>query len=594
MAIQTTTQISIGGTPIQAYKKLSIQQDLSDHHRFELTCRVDVLEKLSEELASETRNFLGETIIVQVDSLGGFSGYKELEFKGVVTEINTSKGYHTKDGDLTIIKGYGASILADDGPHFASHNDVSLAEILEVTFQGYDQSKLETKFSPDFSDSLHYSVRAGESSFEYARRLAAQYGQWFYYNGKALIFGKPEQQDNVILTYGHDLQQFSLNLKPASNKYNFFINDYLSDEQHEAKTADVNGNSNGLTSFTSNKSAHIFAKETNVYMNTFTDPGIKQRLDTQVEKQKKATEIKQVIISGSSDNPGVTLGATISIKGEQTNHGIYRVIKVSHSTTENGKYENQFEAITAEGDIYPNTDIHAYSKSEPQVATVMENSDPDGLSRIRVQFPWQKSMGEMTPWLRVVTPHGGADKGFHFIPEKGEEVLVGFEQGSAERPYVLGGLYNGSASPSGWQSDANNIKAIRTRTGHTIELNDTKGSESIMITDKNQNLVHIDTANNNITISAVENMTLNAKNMQINVEENMDVTVGKNKTENITENHMFTATNEDKQIGEEIKVISSTYKQEAQEITTDASGEIKTNAGGKITIASAETVEYGE
>ena len=95
-------------------------------------------------------------------------------------------------------------------------------------------------------------------------------------------------------------------------------------------------------------------------------------------------------------------------------------------------------------------------------------------------------------------------------------------------------------------------------------------------------------------ISALENMTLNAKNMQINVEENMDITVGKNKTESISEDIFITANNEDKQIAEEIKVLSSTYKQEAQEISTETSGEIKTNAGGKITIASAETVNYGE
>jgi len=82
--------------------------------------------------------------------------------------------------------------------------------------------------------------------------------------------------------------------------------------------------------------------------------------------------------------------------------------------------------------------------------------------------------------------------------------------------------------------------------------------------------------------------------MQINVEENMDINVGKNKTEIVAEDSFVSATNEDRQIGESIKVISSTYKQEAQEITTDASAEIKVNAGGKISISSAETVEYGE
>ncbi|GAL64992.1 phage baseplate assembly protein V [Algibacter lectus] len=55
-----------------------------------------------------------------------------------------------------------------------------------------------------------------------------------------------------------------------------------------------------------------------------------------------------------------------------------------------------------------------------------------------MQFPWQKPTGETTPWIRVVTPHGGGDKGFHFIPEVGEEVLIGFEGANAERPYMMG------------------------------------------------------------------------------------------------------------------------------------------------------------
>jgi len=181
-----------------------------------------------------------------------------------------------------------------------------------------------------------------------------------------------------------------------------------------------------------------------------------------------------------------------------------------------------------------------------------------------------------------------------FIPELEEEVLIDFEGGNAEKPYMLGSLYHGTAKPDSWKTDTNDIKAIRTRSGHTIEFNDASGAESITITDINKNTIYIDTANNNITVSANETMTFNAKNMQINVEEDMDINVGKNKTENITETHTISSLNEDKQVGEEIKVISATYKQEAQEITTDASGEIKTSAGGKITISSADTVEYAE
>ncbi|MFD2561094.1 type VI secretion system Vgr family protein [Aquimarina rubra] len=594
MALQSKTQIFIGGTLINAYKRLMLHQEIDAHHILELVCRMDVLENITGDIASQTKNYLGEIITVQISSIGDFSGYKEFEFKGVVTSVNSTMGFHQQNGDLVTIKAHSCSVIADDGPHYNSFNDVDLATILDETFKRYDQSKLETIFSPAGMENIHYSVQNKESAFEYASRLAAQYSEWFYYDGNALVFGKPEDQEEVTLTYGHDLQEFSLDLKPSSNSYKYFTNDYLTDGQHEKATSEISSGVNGYNGFTSNKGDELFPNETNVYLNSYNDPSLKQRLDTHVEQQKKAEELKQVVFKGSSDNPGVKIGQVVSIKGDKASYGSFRVTKVIHTNTENGRYQNRFEGVTADLDVYPNTNLMAFPKSETQVAIVKENSDPDGIGRIRVQFPWQKDTGELTPWLRIVTPHAGGEKGFHFIPEIDEEVLIGFEGGNAERPYVLGTLYTGGANPASWNTQNNDVKALRTRSGHTVELNDADGSEFIMITDKNKNIIHIDTANNDITISAGENMTLNAKNMQINVDENLDISVGKNKNETISEDYFISATNEDRQIGETIKVISSEYKQEAQEITTDASGEIKTNAGGKITIASAETVEYGE
>ncbi|WP_027392887.1 type VI secretion system Vgr family protein [Aquimarina latercula] len=594
MALQSNTQIFIGGTAINAYKRLMLHQEIDAHHVLELVCRMDVLENITGDIASQTKDYLGQIITIQISSIGTFTGYKEFEFKGVVTSVNSTKGFHQQNGDLVTIKAHSCSIIADDGPHYNSFNDVDLTTILDETFKGYDQSKLKTIFNPSGSDNIHYSVQNKESAFQYSSRLAAQYSQWFYYDGSALIFGRPEDQEEVTLTYGHDLQEFSLDLKPTSNSYKYFTNDYLTDGQHEKATNEVSSGVNGYNGFTSNKGDEIFPNETNIYLNSYNDPSLKQRLDTHVEQQKKAEEIKQVIFKGSSDNPGVKIGQVVTIKGEGADYGSFRITKVTHTNTENGRYQNKFEGVTADLDVYPNTNLMAFPKSESQVAIVKENSDPDGIGRIRVQFPWQRETGELTPWLRIVTPHAGGEKGFHFIPELDEEVLIGFEGGNAERPYVLGTLYTGGANPASWNTQSNDVKALRTRSGHTVELNDADGAEFITITDKNQNIINIDTANNDITISAGENMTLNAKNMQINVDENLDISVGKNKSETITEDYFISATNEDRQIGETIKVISSEYKQEAQEITTDASGEIKTNAGGKITIASAETVEYGE
>ena len=588
MALQSKTDIFIGGREITAFKNILLHQKIGEHHTMELVCRMDVLEDLSQALGESSKNFLGETITMQTASIDKYSGYQALEFKGIVTEVKTIKGHEASSGDGVVIKAQSPTFITEDGPHYASYNAVTLSDIVTQTFKDYDKSKLEVLIQPNNSSTLHYSVQHNESAYAYVCRLAAQYGEWLYYNGAKLIFGKPETTE-LSLTYGFDLKEYHLNLIPKSHNYKYYATDYLLNETHEKDTKEINATANGYSGFVSSKANTIYNKQTKVWHNFYNDPKSKQRLDSNVELQKKATQIQQVIFSGVSDNPGVKLGNIVKVEGST-----YRVISVTHTNTENGDYQNNFEAVTAEFDIYPNTNINAFPKSESQTAIVMENADPEGLGRIRVQFPWQKTMGEMTPWIRIVTPHAGGDKGFHFIPEINEEVLIGFEGGNAEHPYMMGSLYNGGGKAGAFKSETNDIKAIKTRSGHTFELNDANGSESITITDKNGNIITIDTANNNITISALENMSLNAKNMQINVEENLDVTVGKNKSESINENSFITANNEEKQVGEEIKVISATYKQEAQEITTDASGEIKTNAGGKISIASAETVEYGE
>ncbi len=236
----------------------------------------------------------------------------------------------------------------------------------------------------------------------------------------------PIDKEDVPLYHGHDLKNFTLELNPIPNKFKYFTTDYLVDQLHEKTSAEIATGANGYIGFVSNKSEEIYTKQTNVYINTYNDTALKHRFDKQVEQQKKTQEIKQVIVKGVSDNPGVSLGKVINIKDAAVSQGSYRITKVLHTATENGNYLNHFEGITADLDVYPNTEIMSFPKSESQIATVIDNADPDGLSRIKVQFPWQKLNGEITPWLRMITPHSGGEKGFHFIPEIGEEVLVGF------------------------------------------------------------------------------------------------------------------------------------------------------------------------
>ncbi|MEL0650801.1 phage baseplate assembly protein V [Algibacter sp. TI.3.09] len=513
MALQSVTEIFIGSTAITSFKRFVLDQGINAHHFLNLECRTDVLENLEGEISNSTKNYLGETLTLQVSSLSDFSGYKTLEFKGVVTSVANKRGYNNEN--IVTIKAESPTVLCDDGPHYNSFLDKSLSHIIALTLQGYDTSKLSAIMNPQNSAPVHYSVQHKESNWRYASRLAMQYSEWLYYDGKKLIFGQPEDGEDVVLTYGHDLHGFSLDLVPLPNNFNYFTNDYLTDEKHEKKTSEVSTGSTGYSSFTSERGNALYAKETNVWVNGFNDPGLKQRMDTHVEQQKKAVETQQVRMKGDSDNPGVGIGKIIDIQGENASHGRYRVIKVRHSNNENGQYHNTFEALSADMDVFPDTNFEAIPKSDTQTAVVMENSDPDGLARIKVQFPWQKPTGVTTPWIRVVTPHGGGDKGFHFIPEVGEEVLVGFEGANAERPYMLGSLYNGNGKAESWKTEKNDIKAIKTRSGHTLSFSDEAGKETITILDSSGNSIILDTSKSEITISAPKKITLSSEEIEI-------------------------------------------------------------------------------
>lgn len=95
----------------------------------------------------------------------------------------------------------------------------------------------------------------------------------------------------------------------------------------------------------------------------------------------------------------------------------------------------------------------------------------------------------------------------------------------------MGGMFHGQVSLGGGSD--NRVKSIQTRSGHRIIFTE---DESIVITDKSGNEIHLDTTGSNINITAPETMTLNCKNMFINVGENMSTTVGSNQSNNVGQN----------------------------------------------------------
>ncbi|MDH7448222.1 type VI secretion system Vgr family protein [Aquimarina sp. 2201CG14-23] len=526
MAADTQVQIYIGGESIPAFKSLSLHQEIDAHHSFELVCRKDVLETVTEDISGESINFLGAVFLLKIQAVNGFSNDEILEFKGVVTSINTVKGFYQKTGDLIHIHGKSCSIIADDGPHYASHKDLGISEILEKTFSGYDKGILQFNFSPKKLTPIHYSVQQEESAFQYTSRLAAQYGEWFYYNGTQLVFGKPENKDPVKLRYGYDLFELSMQLETIPNNFKYFTNDYLSDAFHEVKTKELTSSSKGVISTISQKSNQLFQKETQVFVSAHDDTQMKSRIDDQVLLQKKANEINQVKVQGKSSNPSIMVGSVITIDGDvSSSYGNYRITKVTHNCGESGRYENTFEAVTADTEIYPKTSIKAFPKSKSQTAVVVDNVDPEGMGRVKIQYAWQKETGETSPWIRQASLAGGPGQGMYFVPEKGDEVIVGHEGGNAESPIVQGSVTNASSVPESFKSGNNHLKAIKTRSGNQVTLNDADGS--VTIADPSGNTIVMG-GNGEITINAPNKITFSSTDIAIEASNDLTVNAGNN------------------------------------------------------------------
>jgi uncharacterized protein involved in type VI secretion and phage assembly len=140
-----------------------------------------------------------------------------------------------------------------------------------------------------------------------------------------------------------------------------------------------------------------------------------------------------------------------------------------------------------------------------EIAIVTNVKDPDKQGRVKVCFPRLPGKPE-SDWARVAHPAAGDGRGFYWLPQVNDEVLVAFERGEAHRPYVIGSLWNGKDKPiKGAYEDENTTIFIQTKSGHQIILDDKKDQEKIVIADKSGNrTLTFDVKNKKFLVEAKE------------------------------------------------------------------------------------------
>ncbi|GAA0543234.1 type VI secretion system Vgr family protein [Chitinophaga japonensis] len=500
MALQTRTQITISGKEeiaIKDFHRLQLTQTVNGHHYFELVVDPAGLFGTDSDAVAKTQTLIGQPIYISVEQDFSMKSSSPLLFKGIVTNIATGKRGGIAQAEC-FIRGYSPTILLDDEPHIEAYEEKSLADIANNLLGQYGRAGLKTSVQPAHNGRLPYIVQYKENTYRFLQRLANRFGEWFYYDGAQLIFGQSSGSSSLLLTYGVDLSSYSLELNTLPSNSRYVGLDYYKDDLVENSTIAHSINGNAYTQHVSKVSESLFAKQATYKINEALGRQSEKEIESIAKLSKKNKVAGMVQLRGYSDNTGLQIGSTVEIKEaflQDQNRGKYVVTSVTHYCTGNGNYENDFTAIPEEV-AAPLVRLDNHPFCEAQSATVVSNNDPEGLGRIRAKFRWQPS--GQTPWIRVISAAGGGDKGFFMIPEVGEEVIVDFEGGNPELPFVIGTTYNGKAKSS-FGNAGNDVKAIKTRSGNTISLDDASGS--ITVTDKNGSTMVMD-GSGNITVQS--------------------------------------------------------------------------------------------
>jgi type VI secretion system secreted protein VgrG len=510
MKNQVIADIEIEDKKIAYYSSVIIRQAFNAHHEFAIRIKYDVLEKLGSFSVSNAQKMIGKLAIIKLKHANTLA--VAYEFRGLICEISMEQSDNFTS-DL-VLKGYSPTILLENGPHLLSFYKKKLQDIVQQLTGPLSDANCKVNMAPQYKTPIPYICQYRESAFHFLNRLSADFGEWCYYDGKELFFGKPGSSPSFNITYGQDVHNIQFTLRILPMTFNGYT--YVS-KNDELLSCDAPKDVDGLDEY-----ASFALKESNkIFAEPVSFP-VKQRVDTKsdleafLKKQKAAMAANLEILNGTSDNPAICIGGVANVKFSkfennsftQEDYGKYMITSIEHHVTDNGKYYNSFEAIPSGLEILPVKNIIT-PIAEPQIATVKDNKDPDNLGRVRVQMLWQQAVDEMTDWLRVMTPDAGGGKdgaknrGLVVVPEPGDQVLVCFRYNDPDRPFVMGSMFHGKTGGGGGQG--NNTKSLNSKSGHTLSLDDGKG---ITFVDKSGgNKIEID-GTNTITVTASQKIEL--------------------------------------------------------------------------------------
>jgi uncharacterized protein involved in type VI secretion and phage assembly len=223
-------------------------------------------------------------------------------------------------------------------------------------------------------------------------------------------------------------------------------------------------------------------------------------------------------------NPEMRAGTAVALTKLGTPFdGRYTLSSTRHEFSQDSGYRTSFTVSNvSERSLYG---VAAGASGRPGAmrgvltAIVTDIKDPENRGRVKVKFPVMSDTYESW-WARTVQPGAGNDRGAVVLPEVGDEVLVAFGMGSIDEPYVLGGIYNGTAAPKpGWKEHIGSTdghverRAFRSRNGLVVEMIEKPQEEKLTLStnDGKQRITLVQKSDAAIEIIAEGPVTVTAK-----------------------------------------------------------------------------------
>jgi phage protein D/phage baseplate assembly protein gpV len=503
---------------------------VDDHLRlpamFELTLREPHDAQFSSGVLGEIGVKLGDSVAVSVR-------YAEGSEQLITGEVTSLEAVIDSSGSHVVLRGYDKSHRLHRGRKARSWAEQTDSEIVSAIAQEAGLSA-----SVDDSEVTHaYIAQPGVSDWDFLLSRAREIGYDLRVSSGSLEFKKPSRAGDGPepgslerepaagqIVYGDNLVSFRPRVSIVDQASSFEVRGWdVKSKRAVIGTAQA-ANTSAAIGVEQSEATGALGDKTYV------------RNDRLFAAEDAATKAAEGLAAGVGSSfaeaegvvvgdPKLRAGSTVNVSGVGTPFdGKYVLTSTRHVLdrygyrTEfvvSGRQDRTLIGLVSQGAPEPPSAVgQLVHGAVPAVVTEVKD-DPDSLSRVKVKFPWLDDSFS-SDWARVVFPGAGKERGFVCMPEIDDEVLVCFEQGDFRRPYVLGGLFNGTDAAKDAKtlvdtaSGTIGVRALTTRVGHSLKFTDADSGKGIKLATGGEQVesLELDAAGHSITISSSGNITI--------------------------------------------------------------------------------------